>query len=79
MCGQTAGKEGGRWREGRAASPPVERRGLPALLSSLMPGIVLHCARVSLRVTAEAGLGLLGRHRGLVFCLPCSPPCSPLG
>lgn len=34
MCGQTAGR-GGFGREGQAVSPPVERRGLPALHSLL--------------------------------------------
>ena len=56
-------------REGLAVSPPGERRGLPALPSSLMPGkffIVL----VSFRVTADAGVGMLGG----CSAYPSNPP-----
>lgn len=61
-------------REGLAVSPPVERRGLPALPSSLMPGkffIVL----LSFGVTAEAGVGILGGRSAY----RSNPPPFPLG
>lgn len=65
-------------REGLAVSPPVERRGLPALHCSLMPG-KFFIVSVSLRVTADAGVGIVGRYTGLVPCLPPEPITFSLG